>query len=117
MLCLLWVLVSCAPCHGAAAAPSNLAKGRPVTADSVRGKEYAPTNAVDGVATDESRWLSAEKPGPHWLEVDLGAEQTLGGAHLYSGWEGTSVLHNFELQAWDGQEWMAIEGCQTDGEH
>ena len=114
-LCLLAALSLGLPRSGAAAEPVDLAKGRPVKADSVRSKEYAPTNAVDGVAADESRWLSADSPGPHWLEVDLGMERGLGGTHLYSGWQGTSALQNFELQAWDGRKWIAIEGSKQTG--
>ena len=108
-LFLMMALGLCSP-QTNAAEPVNVAKGRPVKADSIRTQETQPTLAVDGVATDESRWLSAEKPGPHWLEVDLGTQRKLSGAHLYSGWEGISAVKNLELQAWDGQKWTAIAG-------
>jgi hypothetical protein len=90
----------------------NVAQGRPITADSVMDKHRSPSLAVDGDISGESRWVSAAKPGPHWLEVDLQASRTIKGAHLYSGWQGSAALRKFELQAWYGKGWSTIPGSR-----
>ena len=93
----------------------NVAQGRPITADSIKDKDHSPSLAVDGDIAGSSRWVSAAKPGPHWLELDLQAPRTIKGAHLYSGWQGSAALRNFELQAWDGKAWSMIPGTQRTG--
>ena len=110
-----WLLVIMGFCTiglHAAEAPINVARGRPVKADSILSKQENAERAVDGAAGDDSRWLSANTPGPHWLEVDLGDKRTIQAAHIYSGWQGGSAIRSFELQAWTGGKWEPILGTQ-----
>jgi hypothetical protein len=65
------------PCTGAAAA-TNLALGKPVTASSSL-PDGPPSLAVDGNAT--TPWLSGQDP-PGWIEIDLGLETTVARVRL-----------------------------------
>ena len=98
-----------------AAAPANLALRAQVTASSVFETRYAASNAVDGVVSDESRWLSRKGDAAPWLELNLGQPCSLRCAHVYSGWEGQDGLASFELQAWQGNHWQAIPGSRVAG--
>lgn len=88
----------------------NVAQGKAVTVDSTYGS-YAGANAVDGVVSDDSRWLSANTAGPHTLDVDLGASYSLICAHLHTGYGDTSAVANARLQAWTGSAWSDIAGA------
>lgn len=92
----------------------NVAQGKPVTVDSTYST-YAGANAVDGVISDESRWLSANTAGPHTLDVDLGSAATLICAHLHTGYGSTSAVANAKLQSWTGSAWADIPGASVSG--
>jgi hypothetical protein len=66
--------------------PSDLARGKPVTAAS-QTQAYAPQNAVDG--NPASYWESANNAFPQWIQVDLGAATAVGRVvlRLPAGWE------------------------------
>jgi hypothetical protein len=95
-------------------AANNLALGRTVTVDSTYSS-YAGTNAVDGVISDASRWLSANTNGPHWITIDLGASYTLGAAWIYTGFGDTGAVANWVLQSWNGSVWQDIAGTMVTG--
>jgi hypothetical protein len=93
----------------------NVSQGRPATADSTFNSSYPPANAVDGGLSDASRWLSTDTPGPHWLEIDLTAEYTLGCAHVHTGFGAGDPVSAFDLQWWNGSAWQTIPGASTGG--
>lgn len=95
-------------------ADNNLALGKSVTVDSTYST-YVGSNAVDGVISDASRWLSANTNGPHWITIDLGASYTLGAAWIYTGFGDTGAVANFVLQSWNGSIWQDISGTSVTG--
>jgi hypothetical protein len=60
---------------GVAAAGTNLALNRPVTASGYT-QTYLPSNAVDG--NSNTYWESTDNAFPQWLQVDLGSSATVG---------------------------------------
>jgi hypothetical protein len=60
---------------GVAAAGTNLALNRPVTASGYT-QTYLPSNAVDG--NSSTYWESTDNAFPQWLQVDLGSSATVG---------------------------------------
>ena len=97
-----------------AVGPANVAAGKPATADSVYDV-FAAEKAVDGVVSDESRWVSANTNGPHWLEVDLGQSYAIGSAEVHTGHSDGNAVSNFKLQAWNGSGWTDIPGASASG--
>ena len=69
---------------------------------------FAASKAVDGVVSDDSRWVSRASPEPAWLELDLGGVQKLAGIHLYSGYQNTSPIIDFRVQFWRDGAWRDI---------
>jgi hypothetical protein len=62
---------------GACGPDTELARGRPVTADSALGA-HPPERAVDGCrAASDARWISGDVGALHWLAVDLTADAPL----------------------------------------
>ena len=84
----------------------NLAKLQTVSADSL-GSSTAASEAVDGIVSNESRWIS-DSSGPHWLEVELTAPYPVGSAQLYLGYNDELTVGSFELQYHDGAVWQTI---------
>jgi hypothetical protein len=90
----------------------NVALNKPVSADSTYST-YVAKNAVDGVVSDSSRWLSANTAGPHWLEIDLLSSLELQCAILDSGWGVQDAISNFEIQSWGSNQWNTIAGTSV----
>jgi hypothetical protein len=86
---------------------TNLALGSAVTASSTLDR-YAASNAVDGVVSDNSRWLSQDSSNPKWIQFDLGRPQSIRSVHVYSGYKGGSVITNFSIQIWKDDRWSEI---------
>ncbi|MBM4155424.1 MAG: hypothetical protein FJ221_10415 [Lentisphaerae bacterium] len=87
-------------------APTPL-KAAGVRASSAMAK-YAPEKAVDGVVSDDSRWVSEKSDAPAWLEIELGATQKLAGVHLFTGWGERDPVAAFTIQFRDGGAWRDI---------
>lgn len=100
---------------GASGQPANLARHAAATASSVFEPRYVARNAVDGVVSDDSRWLSQRSDTAPWLELDLGQPHSLRCAHVYSGWQDQAGLASFSLQAWQDGEWQLIPGANITG--
>lgn len=82
---------------------------KPVSATASSGQEKFPAaRAIDGVVSDESRWVSVASKEPAWLVVDLGASQQLAGIHLFTGYGDGGAIHDFELHMDRGGEWVTI---------
>ena len=71
---------------GFLALPAFAQSSAPVKPVAVRASsenpKYPARNAIDGVVSDSSRWVSQPSPSPAFLEIDLGAKQKLGGARF-----------------------------------
>lgn len=87
----------------------NVALNKPVIADSSYAS-YVAENAVDGIISNASRWLSADVAGPHWLEVNLQSSFELQCARVVSGYNSSDAISNFELQYWENNQWTTIPG-------
>lgn len=94
--------------------PMNAALGKTVTSDSSYGT-FTGDKAVDGVVSDDSRWVSANTSGPHWVEIDLGQMRTIGSAGIYTGHSDGNAVSSFKLQAWNGSSWADIAGTPVTG--
>ena len=93
----------------------NWALHAKTTASSTLEPRYSASNAVDGVVSDDSRWVSREDDPRKWLELDLGQPRRLGAAHVYSGWQEEAALANFTLEAWQEGQWRTIPGANVTG--
>ena len=85
----------------------NLAKFQSVSADST-GDSTNASEAVDGIVSNQSRWISASNGGPHWLEVELKAPYPVGSAQLFLGRDDSFTVGSFELQYHSGSSWQTI---------
>ncbi|MCR8635664.1 discoidin domain-containing protein [Paenibacillus radicis (ex Xue et al. 2023)] len=100
--------------HYIAGTSPNVALKKAVTVDSTYST-YAAAKAVDGVVADESRWISANTAGPHWLEINLGQSYTLKNAEITTGKGTNEAVSNFKLQSWNGTAWVDIPGTSVTG--
>ena len=96
--------------------PPALAPVKPVAAraDSENPK-YPAKNAIDGKVTDASRWVSEPFTQSVALEIDLGSQQKLGGAHLFSGFGDKDPVESFSMQFWKDGHWVEIPSATVDG--
>ncbi len=101
--------------HTAAGAPVNLALGAKASASSTFEARYVASNAVDGVVSDDSRWLSRKGDATPWLELDLGQPRSLRSAHIYSGWQDQDGLASFALEVWQVGRWLPVAGSKVTG--
>jgi hypothetical protein len=80
---------------------------------------YTADKAVDGVVSNESRWISAAKPGPHTLTIELAAKAPIGCLQLVSGWcpEGAWIhpVASFRFEARSEGQWKAVPGAAAAG--
>ncbi|WP_248926724.1 discoidin domain-containing protein [Paenibacillus hamazuiensis] len=100
--------------HYVAGTSPNVALKKAVTADSTYST-YAAGQAVDGIVADESRWISANTNGPHWLEINLGQNFTIKSAEITTGKGNGEAVSNFRLQSWNGTSWVDIPGTSVSG--
>src|SRR5438477_11149671 len=80
------------PTRAANCSPTDVARGRPVTASSLEDAKFLPEFAVD--AKDGTRWASAWGD-PQWLQVDLGGRTSICQVRL--GWE-KAYATGYEIQ-------------------
>ncbi|MFF0476294.1 alpha-L-fucosidase [Streptomyces sp. NPDC004284] len=86
--------------------PTDIARGRPTTADSV---ETAHGNlgagAVDGDTS--TRWCAADGGTGHWLQADLGSVRRVTGARI--AWELPGKAYRFRVDgSTDGSDWSTL---------
>jgi hypothetical protein len=85
-----------------------LSQGKPATASSVENTGTPAANAVDGSTT--TRWSSAFTD-PQWLQVDLGASDTI--SQVVLNWE-AAFASAFQIQTSpDGTNWTTIFSTTT----
>lgn len=93
---------------------TNLAKNKPVKV-STESAKWAAKRIVDGDKSDHSAWHSDSTASQKWIEIDLGAEKTLGSAVVYTGsasgtYTAPDRVRNFSLQYFSNGEWKDIPG-------
>src|SRR5947209_9585466 len=101
--------VTTAVVANAATAPVLLSRGKPVTASSTGGTQFAAKNAVDG--NSATRWASAAGKDPSWIYVDLGAVAQVHRVRLQ--WD-KSCATAYQLQtSTDHATWTTIFSTTT----
>lgn len=93
---------------------TNLAQGKTVKASS-EAAGFPARHVTDGDKSDRSTWQSADSSGEKWLEIDLGEQQELGSAVVYTGsaygvYTGPDRVKNFRLQYLDQGTWKDVPG-------
>ncbi|HVT81320.1 MAG TPA: discoidin domain-containing protein [Phycisphaerae bacterium] len=89
----------------------NLALNKPATA-SASEDNNTPADAVDG--NDGTRWCNADASVDCWWQVDLGAEQKLGGCYLT--WEHDGAVYQFIVEgSADGKTWKPLNDQRGSG--
>jgi hypothetical protein len=92
----------------AEAATTLLSQGRPATSSSTENTSFPASAAVDG--NTGTRWSSAFSD-PQWLQVDLGATDTI--SQVVLNWE-AAYAKAFQLQtSTDGSTWTTIYSTTT----
>jgi chitosanase len=87
-----------------AAAESLLSQGKTATASSLETSSYPAGNAVDGDTS--TRWASKEGVDPQWIQVDLGAADSI--SHVNLKWE-AAYAKSYKVQtSADGSTWTTI---------
>jgi hypothetical protein len=85
---------------------NDLALGKDVTASSTFSTDYAPGLVVDGSLS--TRWAQASHaPDPSWVQIDLGANYTLGG--VITTFERSSGYAYRVETSLDGTAWSTLD--------
>ena len=87
----------------------NIALNKMVRTSGNNSADNAGEKAVDGIMTNESRWVSPAS-GEHWLEIDLGEEFSVTGFKTWTGTNGNLgyPTKNFIFQAEINGEWTNV---------
>lgn len=88
---------------------SNVALNKSVTVSDLYAENFIGANAVDGIVTNESRWVSSAT-GEHWIEIELGQEYNIFSFKTLIGAGGNfqSPVPTFVFQAEIDGEWENI---------
>ena len=80
-------------------------------------KDYTADKAVDGVVSDESRWIGTpDAEGKIWLQLSWDEEQELQGLHLMSGYGKASPIEGFTVEFKNREgEWVDIPSARIEG--
>jgi alpha-L-fucosidase len=93
---------------------TDLAKGKPATATSQRGKDRGADRAVDG--DGKTFWCAGGNgTGPESLEVDLGQPTTFNVVCIQEMVLLGQRVEEFGVEAWDGKSWSEIAKGTTVG--
>lgn len=92
---------------------TNLATNTTAITDSIYGASYTGQQAVDGVTSHESKWVSADQPGDHWLALDLGTQRTVTGFVVRHASSGGVDAPFFNTQAFKIQSASSFDGPWT----
>jgi hypothetical protein len=96
------------PLRLAGAAETPLSQGKPATASSVEGANWAASKAVDG--DTGTRWSSAFSD-PQWLQVDLGGQASL--TRVVLNWEAAYATAFQIMVSTDGNSFSAVYSTTT----
>ncbi len=71
-----------------------------VQVDSIYSPTYPGPNAIDGVVSLPSRWITTNTSPPHWLALDLGGNRTVNGFIIrLAGAAGEPTTYNAEAMS------------------
>ncbi len=84
---------------------TNVALGKPVTADVPQEGDNVAANLTDG--TLDKAWYGAKWPAQ--AQIDLGGTQTIHAAHVYFYHDGRTYTYTLELSE-DGKTWKQVAG-------
>ncbi|MGP4095343.1 BNR-4 repeat-containing protein [Nonomuraea sp. KM90] len=98
---------------GSSGGGTNAALNTSVTVSSVLRAGAEGAKAVDGLCTDDSRWISAEGDTAPVITVDLGKQVAFDEVRVHSGYTrapvpGTDVLRDFTVEARTATGWQAL---------
>ena len=91
--------------------PTNVALGKPATADSTCNSAETPDKAVDGTVANNSKWCSLGST--KWWRVDLGSSYAIRSFTLRHAGDGGETAswntRDFDLQvSSDGANWTTV---------
>ena len=93
----------------------NLAKFQTTTASSTFSTDYPARNATDGVANNDSLWVSSLTQ-PHTLQVQLPLAMTVGSAQVFLGIDDGLTVTNFSIQYLNSSSnWVTCPGANITG--
>ncbi len=107
--------ILCAAAAANGSAQTNIAADATATASSQLDSRYPPPNAIDGVVSDVSRWLSANVPDAKWLTLAMPETRAVGGFVLYSGYEDTAAIGRVRAEQLDAGAWVSIPSSVVTG--
>lgn len=88
----------------------------PLKPRSVQARSTAPNSspakAIDGIVSDDSRWVSKESPAPAWLELEFDSVQKLVGVQIYSGYRNSQPIESFVVQFRKDGKWHDIQSAK-----
>ena len=88
--------------------PINYAAERTVRSSGQLERRYPADKAVDGIVSDNSRWVSSDVPA--WLEIDVPDRASVHSAHVYSGWGSGAAIRSFHFEAKRGGRFVRVRG-------
>lgn len=93
----------------------NLATGATVKASSEKAEGPAK-NSVDGMESDESRWIAnANNDKNPWLEITLAKPADIAAVDVYSGWRSEAQLADFDVSVWENGQWSLTDAGKVRG--
>lgn len=96
----------------------NVALNKNVTVSDMLNSNFPGSNAVDGIISSASRWVSTTT-GAHWIEVDLGQPYPIRSFQTYNGTGDAPnmAISNFMFQVSIGGEWVTIVEVSDNTDH
>lgn len=87
----------------------NVALNKPVTTSDNLNTSLVGNNAVDGIISDPSRWVSTAT-GDHWIEINLQQPYTIDSFETWNGSGGlvNTAIPDFNFQAEVNGEWINL---------
>lgn len=97
---------------------NNVASKKNTIVSDMLNSSYPGANAVDGVISSASRWVSGTT-GAHWIEVDLGQPFPIQSFKTYngSGDAANIAIKEFMFQANVNGEWVTIVNVKNNSNH
>lgn len=96
----------------------NVVLNKPTTVSDMLNSNFPDSNAVDGVISNASRWVSSAT-GEHWIEVDLEESYPIQSFKSYNGSGDTPnmAIKNFMFQVNINGEWITIVNVTNNSNH
>lgn len=96
----------------------NLAQNARATASSTH-LNFTADKAIDGMVSNDSRWISASQPGPHTLALEWDQPTPIGCLQLVSGWSPSGAwihpVKDFRFEYRQAGEWLPIPAAAATG--